>query len=89
MVLDTNDLTEALAQLDQEGGDNLHLEAKTFSEYSSSSIAPTLSAFANLPGGGTILLGVTEKPLDVVGVSHPHELAKRVSNLARNGFSSP
>ena len=41
MVLDTNDLTEALAQLDQEGGDNLHLEAKTFSEYSSSSIAPT------------------------------------------------
>ena len=89
MVLDTNDLTEALAQLDQEGGDNLHLEAKTFSEYSSSSIAPTLSAFANLPGGGTILLGVTEKPLNVVGVSHPHELAKRVSNLARNGFSSP
>ncbi len=64
MIVDEQDLLEALARLELEGGDCLDLEAKTFSEYSRDALGPTLSAFANLPGGGTLLLGVSENPVE-------------------------
>ncbi|OLO85480.1 ATP-binding protein [Actinomyces naeslundii] len=88
MIVDLNDLTEALARLALEGGDCLEIEAKTFSEYSRSALGPTLSAFANLPGGGTILLGVGEDPVSVIGVQHPHELQQALVSQARQGFST-
>ncbi len=64
MIVDEQDLLEALTRLELEGGDCLDLEAKTFSEYSRDALGPTLSAFANLPGGGTLLLGVSENPVE-------------------------
>lgn len=88
VIVDLNDLTEALARLALEGGDCLEIEAKTFSEYSRSALGPTLSAFANLPGGGTILLGVGEDPVSVIGVQHPHELQQALVSQARQGFST-
>ena len=88
MIVDLTDLTEALARLALEGGDCLEIEAKTFSEYSRSALGPTLSAFANLPGGGTILLGVSENPVSVVGVQDPHELQQALISQARQGFSA-
>ena len=88
MIVDLADLTEALARLALEGGDCLEIEAKTFSEYSHSALGPTLSAFANLPGGGTILLGVGEDPVSVVGVQDPHELQQALISQARQGFST-
>ena len=88
MIVDRDDLTEALARLELEGGDCLEIEAKTFSEYSHAALGPTLSAFANLPGGGTILLGVSEKPVSVVGVEHPRDLKQALVSQARQGFSS-
>ncbi|RJF43775.1 AAA family ATPase [Actinomyces sp. 2119] len=88
MVADEEDLTEALARLELEGGDCLEIEAKTFAEYSRSALGPTLSAFANLPGGGTILLGVSEDPVKVVGVPNPHQQMQAVVSQARQGFSS-
>ena len=88
MIVDLTDLTEALARLALEGGDCLEIEAKTFSEYSRSALGPTLSAFANLPGGGTILLGVSENPVSVVGVQDPHELQQALISQARQGFST-
>ena len=88
MIVDLTDLTEALARLALEGGDCLEIEAKTFSEYSRSALGPTLSAFANLPGGGTILLGVGEDPVSVVGVQDPHELQQALISQARHGFST-
>ena len=87
VIVDLNDLTEALARLALEGGDCLEIEAKTFSEYSRSALGPTLSAFANLPGGGTVLLGVSEDPVSVVGVQAPHELQQALVSQARQGFS--
>ena len=54
----------ALARLNLEGGDRLDVEAKTFSEYSSQALGPSLSALANLPGGGLVLLGVDERKED-------------------------
>lgn len=84
------ELQEALARMSLSGGDSPSLEAKTFSEFSSSSLEPSLSVLANLPGGGTILLGIDERHEGlVVGVDNPHNLAGRVANLARNGLSVP
>ena len=88
VIVDLNDLTEALARLALEGGDCLEIEAKTFSEYSRSALGPTLSAFANLPGGGTVLLGVSEDPVSVVGVQDPHKLRQALVSQARQGFST-
>ena len=88
VIVDLDDLTEALARLELEGGDCLEIEAKTFSEYSRAALGPTLSAFANLPGGGTILLGVGEDPVSVIGVQQPHELQQALVSQARQGFST-
>ena len=79
MIVDRDDLTEALARLELEGGDCLEIEAKTFSEYSRAALGPTLSAFANLPGGGIILLGVSENPVSVVGVERPRDLKQALA----------
>ena len=89
MIVNDGDLTEALARLSLEGGDNLDIEAKSFSEYSRKALGPTLSAFANLPGGGTILLGVAEDPVTLLGVADPHGMTQAVTSHARTGFSSP
>ncbi|SDN28904.1 ATP-binding protein [Actinomyces ruminicola] len=88
MIVDEQDLLEALARLELEGGDCLDLEAKTFSEYSRDALGPTLSAFANLPGGGTLLLGVSENPVKVVGIKHPREQMQALASQARQGFSA-
>ena len=90
MINDLDDLLGALAVLELRGGDTTSIEAKTFSEYSPEQLGPTLSAFANKPGGGTILLGVSERDgLNVVGVDDVGDLLKRAANQARNGFRPP
>ena len=88
MINDLDDLLGALAILELRGGDTTSIEAKTFSEYSSEQLGPTLSAFANKPGGGTILLGVSERDgISVVGIDDVDDLLKRAANQAWNGFS--
>lgn len=90
MILTDDDLHAALTRIGLEGGDCLDLEAKTFHSFSARALGPTLSSLANLPGGGTILLGVDEKSSDpVVGVADPHLLSQQATNLARNGLSTP
>lgn len=87
MINGIDDLLGALAVLELRGGDTTSIEAKTFSEYSSEQLGPTLSAFANKPGGGVILLGVSERDgISVVGVDDVDDLLKRAANQARNGF---
>ena len=89
MIQTLEDLQLALAQMELHRGDTLSLEAKTFSEYSANALGPTLSAFANLPGGGSILLGVSESDgVYVVGVDDAHALIQSAVSQARNGFST-
>ena len=89
MIQTLEDLQLALAQMELHRGDTLSLEAKTFSEYSANALGPTLSAFANLPGGGSILLGVSESDgVCVVGVDDAHALIQSAVSQARNGFST-
>lgn len=90
MINEFDDLLGALAVLELRGGDTTSIEAKTFSEYSPEQLGPTLSAFANKPGGGVILLGVSERDgINVVGVDDVDDLLKRAANQARNGFRPP
>ena len=90
MINGIDDLLGALAVLELRGGDTTSIEAKTFSEYSPEQLGPTLSAFANKPGGGVILLGVSERDgISVVGVDDVDDLLKRAANQARNGFRPP
>ena len=90
MINDLEGLLGALAVLELRGGDTDAIEAKTFSEYSAQQLGPTLSAFANMPGGGVILLGVSERDgITVVGVDDVHGLLQRVADQARKGFSAP
>ena len=90
MINDLEGLLGALAVLELRGGDTDAIEAKTFSEYSAQQLGPTLSAFANMPGGGVILLGVSERDgIAVVGVDDVHGLLQRVADQARKGFSAP
>ncbi len=90
MINDLEGLLGALAVLELRGGDTDAIEAKTFSEYSAQQLGPPLSAFANMPGGGVILLGVSERDgIAVVGVDDVHGLLQRVADQARKGFSAP
>ena len=90
MINDLEGLLGALAVLELRGGDTDAIEAKAFSEYSAQQLGPTLSAFANMPGGGVILLGVSERDgITVVGVDDVHGLLQRVADQARKGFSAP
>lgn len=91
IVMDGVVLEQAFAELRLARGDSLHREAKQMSRFSADALGSTMCAFANLPGGGTLLLGVDElQPQLVVGVDSPHQLAQQVTGLARSkAFSRP
>ena len=90
MIKSIDDLLGALAVLELRGGDTTSIEAKTFSEYSSAQMGPTMCAFANMPEGGVVLMGVSEQGgINVVGVDDVNSLLQSAASQARNGFSVP
>lgn len=90
MIKSLDDLLGALAVLELRGGDTTSIEAKTFSEYSSAQMGPTMCAFANMPEGGVVLMGVSEQGgINVVGVDDVNSLLQSAASQARNGFSPP
>ena len=90
MINDLDDLLGALAVLELRGGDTTSIEAKTFSKYSSAQMGPTMCAFANMPEGGVVLMGVSEQGgINVVGVDDVNSLLQSAASQARNGFSVP
>lgn len=78
----TQELHEILASLRQLNADTLHVEAKTARRELPRDIWKTLSAFANTPGGGVIILGVDESnQFEPVGVEDPGKLQADLASI--------
>ncbi len=87
-VLDLS-LAELLDIVRTEGSDVTHIEAKRALTYPES-VPATLSAFANTPGGGVLLLGVDEmRGFAASGVADPVDFQKRLANQARQALDPP
>jgi ATP-dependent DNA helicase RecG len=56
-----HDLSALVAGMRADGGDSTSIEVKSAAGGLPESLTPSLSALANLPGGGTIILGVDER----------------------------
>jgi ATP-dependent DNA helicase RecG len=56
------DIADLVASLRAAGGDTTAVEVKSAAGGIPQTLASSLSAFANLPGGGRIILGLTKRP---------------------------
>lgn len=85
MEWDENLLHKTLKQLRLFVDDTTLIECKRAKEGTPKNLGETLCAFANMPEGGTILLGVDERSgFRVTGVPDPAQLEKSVTSLCRN-----
>lgn len=88
--MDTAELTTIIADLRSEGSDIAEVEVKLAAGGFPESLAPTLSAFAKTPGGGTLLFGLDESDnFASVGVYDVSACKAALANLARNGMEPP
>lgn len=83
------DLSSLVADLRLAGGDTTSIEVKSAAGGLPESLAPTLSALANLPGGGTIILGLDERSnFQPVRLTNPQALKQGLAAKARS-FAPP
>ncbi|WP_239309951.1 MULTISPECIES: ATP-binding protein [unclassified Frankia] len=81
MVQDVGQIIETLRAA---GGDSTNVEVKSAEGGLPDSLAPTLSALANQPGGGTILLGLDERnDFRPVRLPDPQKLKQGLADKAR------
>ncbi len=79
------DITDLVASLRATGGDTTAVEVKSAAGGIPQSLASTLSALANLPGGGRVILGLDEATgFTPVKLSDPHALKQALGSVARN-----
>jgi ATP-dependent DNA helicase RecG len=84
------DVETLIAVLRSEGGDLPGVEVKSAAGGLPESITPTLCAFANRPGGGTILLGLDEAAgFAPVGLPDRRRLKNALASKARQAFLPP
>jgi len=82
-------LIEAIALLREEKSDNQYYEAKAAEKGIPGDVKNTISAFANTPGGGVLILGLDEnRGFDIVGVYDAKQCQQTLANYARKEFSS-
>jgi ATP-dependent DNA helicase RecG len=84
------DVRAVVAQLRAGGTDTRTVEAKSAAGGLPKTLASSLCAFANLPGGGTIILGLDESQgFSVVDLTNPRALADGLVSMARQALSPP
>jgi ATP-dependent DNA helicase RecG len=89
-LVDMVALEHLLEGLRRHGGDFPGIEVKSAAGGLPDSIVPTLSAFANRPGGGLLILGVDEgSDFTIVGVQSPAAMCASLANKARQAFDPP
>lgn len=85
----TQDLSSLVAELRLAGGDSASVEVKAAAGGLPDSLTPSLSALANLPGGGTVILGLDERSgFQPVPLANPQALKQGLAGKAR-GFEPP
>ncbi|WP_322613197.1 RNA-binding domain-containing protein [Dermacoccus abyssi] len=82
-------LLAAFDSLRMRKGDSASIEVKRAEHGLPESLAETSCAFANMPEGGTIVLGVDDPAFEIFGVSNPAELEAGLVSKARNAVTPP
>lgn len=78
------DIDDLLGKLRAAGGDTTSIEVKSAAGGLPTSIGESLSALANLPGGGVIVLGLSEEAAFApVGLADPQALKQALGTKAR------
>lgn len=86
----SEELRELLDQLQRHGTEQTSIEAKRARDDVPKRIWETLSAFANTPGGGVLLLGVDEKEgFAPTGVSDPARVQANLASVAADQMEPP
>jgi ATP-dependent DNA helicase RecG len=84
------EIDKLVGELRQAGSDSQAVEAKAAQGGMPGSIATTISAFANTPGGGIIVLGLNEREgFSVTKLSKPAELVSGLASIARQSLDPP
>jgi ATP-dependent DNA helicase RecG len=84
------ELAALVFDLRQEGSDTSEVEVKRAAGGFPDSLLPTVSAFANTPGGGTIIFGLDEsRGFATVGVYDPAACKATLAGKARRGLDPP
>lgn len=84
MKWNTETLTRTLQEMRLFGDDFLNIEVKRAAQLPRN-LPTTVCAFANMPDGGSILLGIDESTnFTVTGVSNPATLLKAITSQTRN-----
>lgn len=79
------DLTRMIADMRRFGDDFTLIEAKAATGGVPATLPETICAFANMPTGGTVLLGVDQRRgFEVTGVSSPNDMIQAVTSQTRN-----
>lgn len=90
MDVDHGELTSLVAALRDEGSDSATVEAKSARHGFPTDLAKTISAFANTPGGGVVLLGLDERRgFASVPVYDVGDAQARVATIARRDVVPP
>jgi ATP-dependent DNA helicase RecG len=88
-VIDSTWLQATVATLRANGTDSQAVEAKSAAGGMPATIASTLSAFGNSPGGGTVIFGLDErKNFSVVAIDAP-ALSAAIASIARQALTPP
>lgn len=83
-------LESTLNDLRSYGGDTTAIEVKRATQALPRNIGTTICAFANMPGGGTIILGVDERSdFSITGIHNASEISAGLASVARQAVTPP
>ncbi|MBN1171462.1 MAG: putative DNA binding domain-containing protein [Micromonosporaceae bacterium] len=85
-----DELTALVADLRGEGSDTAEVEVKRAAKGFPDSLEPTMSAFANTPGGGIVVFGLDERTdFAATGVYNPAACKSTLAAKARQAVTPP
>lgn len=88
--INESELRELVAELSLRGGDSTTVEVKAARGGLPENLPETICAFANMPDGGLIILGIDERDNFVIsGVERPAELEAGIVSQARKAITPP